>query len=67
VMPGSPADKAGLKEEDVITAFDGAPVTGADDLLSDVRKHAVGDTVTLTVTRNGSPKDVTLTLAEKPA
>jgi len=67
VMPGSPADKAGLKEDDVITAFDGAPVTGADDLLSDVRKHAVGDTVKLTVTRNGSPKDVTVTLAEKPS
>ena len=67
VVAGSPADKAGLREGDVITGFDGMPVTGADDLLADVRRHAVGDTVTLTILRDGASMSVKVTLANKPS
>ncbi len=47
VTPGGPAEKAGLKMGDVVTAIDGKPVTNADDLTMDVISHAPGSTVKL--------------------
>ena len=54
VVSGSPADKAGLKAGDVITAIDGNAITTADDLTAQVGAHQPSDVVTVTVTRNGS-------------
>jgi len=62
IRSGGPAAKAGLQPGDVITAFDGAPITTSDDLVVAVRSHNVGDTVTLTVQRGGTTKTVSLTL-----
>jgi putative serine protease PepD len=67
VVGGSPADKAGLKAGDVITAIDGNAVTSADDLTAQVGAHQPADVVTVTVTRNGSSKDIKVTLGVRPA
>src|SRR5439155_4329800 len=40
VTPGGPADKAGIRAGDVITAFDGKPIASAQDLLAAIRSHA---------------------------
>ena len=50
---GSAADAAGLEEGDLITAIDGAEVTSAEALVSELRARAPGDTVTLSVVRAG--------------
>ena len=51
VTQDGPADKAGLKANDFITAIDGVDITSMADLTSELDKHAEGDTVTLTVVR----------------
>lgn len=65
VESDSPASKAGLKEGDVITAIDGKPTTQAAALTGFVRQYAAGDTVTLTVVRDGKEIEVQATLAER--
>lgn len=62
VEDGSPADEAGLKEGDVITAVDGNDVTSTDDVIIGIRSHSIGDKITLTIQRNGKEQDVTATL-----
>ncbi len=62
VNPGSPAEKAGLKSGDVITAIDGQPVVSADSLVGYVRAKTVGEKIKLTVVRDGQQKNVTVTL-----
>ena len=66
VQPDSPADKAGLKAEDVITSVDGEDITPTKDLASIMFKHQPGDTVTLSVIRGGKQSDVDLTLGNAP-
>jgi putative serine protease PepD len=58
----SPAASAGLKAGDVIIELDGELVADATDLIVDVRSLAPGDTVTLTVERDGATRTVTVTL-----
>ena len=67
VVAGSPADKAGIKEGDIIVAIDGSPVADADTAVVLIRSHAPGDDVTFTVERDGKDTDVTLTLASLSA
>jgi len=82
VAPGSPAAKAGLKGGDqtvtvqgqsftlggdVITKIDGKDVSSFDELIAFLSGKNPGDKVTLTVERGGKTRDVTLTLAERPA
>ncbi len=67
VVSGSPASKAGLKSGDVITSFDGKPITSDTDLTSAVSNAKVGETVTVTVRRGGSTKQLSLTLGLRPA
>ena len=62
VIPHSPAEKAGLKEGDVITAMDGKPVTGAAELRNDVGLKRVGSSIDLTVLRDGKEMKVTAVL-----
>lgn len=56
------AAKAGLKTKDVITKVDGKSVTDVASLHSILYSHKVGDTVTVTVNRNGSSRDVKVKL-----
>jgi putative serine protease PepD len=53
VRRDGPADKAGLKPGDVVLAIDGKNVAGAEELIVAVRSKSPGDTVTLTVRRDG--------------
>jgi 2-alkenal reductase len=80
VTPGSPADRAGLRGGsrptsftglpaggDLIVGIDGKPVLTFDDLLSYLIKNKEpGDTVTLTIVRDGQEKEVNLTLGKRP-
>ncbi|MBI4994072.1 trypsin-like peptidase domain-containing protein [Candidatus Peregrinibacteria bacterium] len=65
VIEGSPADKAGLKLDDVILEVDGEKVTQENTLQSMVQKHAPGDKLKLKVWRAGSTFEVTVTLEER--
>ena len=67
VGEGTPAAKAGLEVGDVIVAVDGKPVDSADSLVGHVREKTTGDTVTLTVLRDGKSMEVKATLAAKPS
>ena len=62
ILPGGPAEKAGLRGGDIVTALDGKPISGPEELIVNVRSKNVGDVVTLTYKRNGVEKTVTLTL-----
>lgn len=59
VTSGGPADKAGLKAGDVIVAVNGQRVDDAVSLITDIRKNAPGDSITLTLD-NGDEIQVTL-------
>ena len=65
VESGSPAEAAGLKEGDVITAIDGKATPEGPALTGYVRQYSAGDQVTLTVIRNGSETEATATLSER--
>jgi S1-C subfamily serine protease len=67
VSPGTPADHAGLKSEDVIVAFDGHPVHNFGDLEDAVQSTPPGKQVRVDIIRAHRPESVTLTLAERPA
>ena len=62
----SPAEKSGLKSGDVIIKADGKSITTMDELNEIKNSHQIGDTITLTVNRNGNNKDITVTLEETP-
>ncbi len=65
VAPNSPAEKAGVQANDVITSFDGQKVT-VETLATAVAGHSVGDSVRLTVLRGEQTMDLTVTLAARP-
>jgi len=82
VVPGSPADKAGLKGGDtrviidgqtymlggdVVTKVDGTPVDSADDVRAAVRAKKPGDSVSLEIHRQKETKTVTVELGRQPA
>jgi serine protease Do len=50
---GEPAAQAGVRQGDIITAIDGTEVENSGDLLSELRHYQPGDSVDLTVVRNG--------------
>jgi len=53
VRPGGPADKAGIKPEDVIVSINGKPVRTSGDLVNTITATPVGDTVNVTAVRDG--------------
>jgi S1-C subfamily serine protease len=67
VVKGGPAAKAGLQAGDVITSFDGQPITSADDITAAVSGAKSGESVQVTVKRDGSTKHVSVTLGIQPA
>jgi serine protease Do len=64
VVPGSPADKAGLQMKDVIQEVDGKEITTDAPLQAMIANHAPGDTVTLKIWRSGKTMDVKVKLEE---
>lgn len=66
VQSGSPAEEAGLMTGDIITAINGEVVT-VETLADVVNSFSVGDTITITITRNDESQDIDVTLGERPA
>lgn len=67
VVNGSPADKAGIKDKDIITKV-GSQTVGSDGSVSSLlSQYTVGDTVPLTIIRDGKTMTVNVTLAEYTA
>ncbi|MDH4227133.1 MAG: DegQ family serine endoprotease [Deltaproteobacteria bacterium] len=65
VLPGDPADKAGMKSGDVIVAFDGKEVSSTKDLRSIVAATVPGSTVDVKVVRDGKERALKITVATK--
>jgi S1-C subfamily serine protease len=66
VIPGSPADRAGLEESDIITTIDGVDLDGERSFASILRDYSVGDTATLTILRDGEEQTVEVMFAAAP-
>jgi S1-C subfamily serine protease len=64
VMPGSPAERAGLRAEDLILAVDGDPVAGVDDLHRLMDGDHIGRACTLAIARDGVERELLLTPRE---
>jgi len=67
VRAGTPAAEAGLRNGDVVTRIDGENVVSADALRSSIAGRKPGDTVELTVRRDGSTRTLTVTLGSRPS
>lgn len=66
VVQGGPAEKAGLKQGDIITAIGGEKVNTTDDLLDLIREAGPGKKVQLTIWRNKKAEKYTVNLTERP-
>lgn len=66
VVEGSPAEKAGIQEEDVITKIDGVKVVTSDDqsITRMLLDKKIGQTIQVTLWRNGEEKTVSVTLSK---
>lgn len=62
VMPGSPADKVGLRENDIITKIDGQEITAERNFAALIRNFNPGQTVSLEVYSQGESKEIMVTL-----
>jgi serine protease Do len=65
VKKDGPADKAGIKVEDIITAMNGTPVKDGDDLVARVADTPIGTSVSLTVDRDGKTMDFKVTIMDR--
>lgn len=63
-QPGSAAEKAGLRAGDVIVKFDGQDVQDFEQLVKEIAKTAPGQTIAVTVKRQGEPVELTVTMDE---
>jgi S1-C subfamily serine protease len=66
VKSGGPAAKAGLKINDLIEKINGIRVTSYDQLISVIARYTPGQTVTLTIVRDGQTKNVKVTFTNRP-
>ncbi len=66
VEPGSQAEKAGVKKDDVIVKFNGQPVGGAAELKNFVGRERPDSTAKLTIFRNKKTVDVSVKIGERP-
>ena len=66
VVPGDPADRAGIQPNDIITEVGGKKVTTSRDLTNLAAKLGVGDTARVTVLRDGRPKVLKVKIGKRP-
>jgi len=66
ILPKSPAEQAGLQIGDIITAFNGQEINASAELPPLVGMTKIGDTATVKVLRQGSPKDIQLKIGSLP-
>ena len=67
VRPGTPAAAAGLREGDVVTEIDGEAVADADELRTLIDARQPGDSVELTIVRDGDEQTIEVELAARPS
>src|ERR687887_57771 len=67
VVPGGPADRAGLRPEDLIVELDGMPIEGMDELQRVVVSELIGHSVRAKIIREGSEREIELVPAELEA
>ena len=67
VRPGTPAAAAGLREGDVVTEIDGEAVADADELRTLIDARQPGDSVELTIVRDGEEQTIEVELASRPS
>ena len=67
ILPGSPAEKSGLKPGDILTAFNGRPITGARDLVRQLAAATTGSKAEIRIIRAGKEQTLAVTLEEQPA
>jgi putative serine protease PepD len=67
VTPGGPAERAGLRERDIIVALGDTTVASMGDLIGAIRGHRIGEAVSVTYIRDGARHTVRATLQQKPA
>jgi serine protease Do len=67
VVPNSPADKAGIKEGDIITKVNGQAIDTDHPLDATLSEFSPGDTVAVDVLRNGQSMTIQVTLATRPS
>ena len=65
ITKGSPAEKAGLREGDIITAFEGKAVSRDHPLAEHIREQKPGDTVSITVRRGSETLTLSVVLGER--
>jgi serine protease Do len=65
VVPGSPAERAGLKVGDTIVSVDGKPVKNGDELVSDIANRRPGSKVSLGYYRSGKKDEAEVTVADR--
>ena len=65
IHPGGPAEKAGLKPGDIITAIDGHSIKDGDDLVSEIASRRPGSTIRLGYLRDGKQADTTVTIGDR--
>ncbi len=66
VVSGGPADKAGLKDNDVITGIEGVPLNDNNPLVSVIQGFKPGQTIKLGIQRGTETLEISLTLGERP-
>lgn len=67
VSNGSGAKEAGIRKGDIVTELDGDAIRSMDDLILQVRRKKVGDTIELTILRNDEERKVEVVVGDKPA
>jgi serine protease Do len=67
ILPGSPAEKAGLKEKDTITKVNSIVINDKTNLTAALSRFKVGDKINLTVIRNGKTLHIPVVLANTPS
>ena len=66
VIPDSPAAKAGIQAEDIITEFNNEKITAENSLSKLIQKYNVGDTITLKILRSNKTIEIKAKLEERP-
>ncbi len=63
--PNGPAEKAGIKSEDIVTAINGKPIRKGQDLIDEIAETPVGQSVAMTLIRDGKTQTVHVTVEDR--